>query len=438
MQHETLPAELPAELWHSVAGFLVQDSLRNLCLVSKGFRSLMQPELFRHYVQPGKSSDAFSLKPFMRVCLARPDLAAVVRKATVYDFQIWENAEVKSERKQWRRRKTTKSEWKRKYDLEIRQLRCERWPTSLVAGDAFNARTLALFCLLVPNIEHLILDLPPWSHSIAPVLNDPRTHWKLPTPFLSRLRHLQVDFEFEDDGIDLRELGSLISLSSLKTFQGHHVANDGSYENEDDSPRPLSMPRQLSIQHIHLMCSVITHGHLKELIEGCRTLKTFEIVYGEVTTGVVFKYDFEILSSAFLVHKACLESLTLDFECKSATACLGDNAIEGIMNMSSFKCLRHIDLPAWGMLRGNQNDDGDGNSGSKSISKLLPRSLESLVVRSCNEDTVAALWELLSTLDILPNLKEIAFTGEPDANLEGLDGFEDACKEKRIGLNKEK
>lgn len=294
-----------------------------------------------------------------------------------------------------------------------------------------------MFCSLIPNVEHLILDLETTHFSLICVLENPATGWKVPSPFLSQLRHLQLDFIDVEDGIDLRDFRPLIALPSLKTLQCHHVNTDEYFDDDEDAPGPLSMPRQLGIQHINLMCSVMTHGRLKELIEGCHTLKTFELVYGEATTGDVSEYNFDIVSSAFLTHRACLESLTLDFEGETATEFLKDDDIKGVMTMSSFECLRHIDLPAWGLLRDHQIDDGDENSGSKSISKLPPRSLESLVVRSCDEDTVAALWGLLSTLDTLPNLTDIAFTGAPEADLEGLDGFDDACKERHIGLNQE-
>jgi hypothetical protein len=436
---------LPDDLWLSVADFLAQDACRNMCLVSKGFRSLMQPKLFRHYVQPGHPDDApASSRPFIRVCLARPDLAAAVRKATVYIFETWEDDADTSESE---RPKTTTRDWKCKYSCEIKQLHSKLWPTSIAADDVqrggildaryherlalFNARNLALFCSLVPNIEHLILKLPETPLKVGPVLDYARTHRKLSTPFLSQLRCLQLDFRGGQNGIDLRDLGPLTTLSSLKTLRGCNV-----YDDEEDRLGPLAMPRQLSIEHINLMRSVLTHGRLKELIEGCHTLKTFQLVYSEIPTGAIFEYDFEVLSSAFLAHKACLQSLTLRFERGTATYLLEDGDIKGVMIMSSFECLRHIDLPAWGMLRGNQDDDDDGNSDTKTISKLLPRSLESLVVRSCDEDTVTALWGLLSSLDTLPYLKEISFTAKHDANLEGLDGFENACKEKRIGLNK--
>lgn len=426
MQHEVDSETLPPELWHSLAGFLTPDSLRSLCLVSRGFRLLMQPELFQHYEQPNEP-DECSLRPFMRVCLARPDLAAAVRKATVYAFF---NVEYGDETHPRRKKKI--SQWKRKYDLELQRLSSEAWST---IHDEARCRDqdLTLFCSLIPNVEHLILDLPPTPFKLPDSLSSP----------LSQLRHLQVDFLFEEDGVELRDLRSLITLPSLKTLQGHHV-------NCEDAPfavfkfqeyqRPLSMPCQLSIEHINLMCSVMTHSRLKELIEGCRTLKTFQLVYGEVTVGAVSEYDFDILSSAFLAHKLSLECLTLDFEAETATELLKVDAedVTGVMAMSSFECLRHIDLPAWAILRAGQNDDGKGKFGSESISKLFPRSLETLVIRSCNENIVTPLWGLLPTLDTFPNLKEIAFSRERDANLEGLHGFEDACKIKGIGLNKEK
>ena len=423
--------KLPAELWLSVADFSTQNSLHNLCLVSKGFHALMEPKLWQQYVQPG-FPDQSSLRSFIRACLARPDLAGKVRKATVHDVETWNVDGYKSIRK---RCKTAKSEWRRKYDLEIKHLRSEIWPGPLITHHGFETQNLALLCLLLPNIEHLILGLSRMLWGMIPVFNGIRTYWKLATPFLSQLRYLHLDFTHEKDGVHLDKLRPLIALSALETIQGHNI-NERSYS-KYEFPEPLSMPRELSIQHINLMCSVITHSLLRELIEGCHTLKTFKLVYGERSTGPI--YDFDVLSSAFLAHKASLESLTLDFKGEKATESLEDDDISGVMTLSSFECLRHIDIPAWGMLRVNQNDDdGDGKSDSTSISKLLPLSLESLVVRSCDENTVAPLWGLLSTLDSFPNLKEIAFTGKREANLQGLDGFEDACKEKRIGLNSEK
>lgn len=430
MQDQGQPEMLPVELWLLVASFLAPDSLRNLCLVSKAFRLLTQPKLFRHYKQPGSSSDPCSLQPFIRVCLARPDLAAAVRKITVRDFSDhWKGKFTGPE--------TTTSEWKRKYDFEIQRLANKGWPESEPNDHLTFARSLALLCSLILNVEHLILNLEYFPLKLG--LEDPVIGWKLLGPFLPQLCHLQIDFINKEDYYGLRDFRLLIALPSLKTLQCHHVKDD---ENDDRGvlPGPLSMPRQLSIQHITLMCSEMTQDRLKELIEGCHTLKTFKLVYGDVTTNEVgsAEYDFDILSSAFLTHKACLESLTLDFESETITKWLEKNDIQGMMTMSSFECLRHIDLPAWGLFRFHQNNNDDENSVSMSDSTFLPSSLESLVIRSCDEKTVPALWELLSTLDALPNLTDIAFTGAPKANLDGLDGFEDACKEKHIELNNAK
>ena len=425
MEHEVHPETLPPELWHSVASFLTPDSLRSWCLVSKGFRLLVQPELFQHYEQPSEP-DECSLRPFMRVCLARPDLAAAVRKATVHEILPWDDDDETHQLARRKKRKTKTSHWKRKYDLELQHLRSEGWPpTTNSDDDQYMARDFALLCSLIPKVEHLILDLPPTPFTL---LDSP----------LSQLRHLQVDFLFEKDGLELRDLRHLINLSSLKILQGHHVNCEDDIGDRSEDQRPLSMPGQLSIEHINLMCSAMTQSRIKELVEGCRTLKTFQLVYGEVLVGAIYECDFDKLSSVFLAHKASLESLTLDFENDTATEILEDEDITGVMAMSSFECLRHIDLPEWALLRAYQSDDGSGKSGSKSISTLLPRSLESLVIRSCDANTVPPLWGLLSDLDTFPNLKEIAFGGAPAANLEGLDGFEDACKDKGIGLNKEK
>ena len=427
MQHEAYPETLPNEVWLSVARFSPQDSLRNLCLVSKHFCTLMQPVLFRHYVQPDYPDDS-SLEPFMRACLARPDLAAAVKKATIHD---WETREDDTSNRS-RRRKRKDSEWKCKYDLELQSLHSEGWSFGVLDVDLSDACTFAVFCSLIPNIEHLILDLSPGFPGFVPTPSSPFVHDELRSPDLSKLRHLQIDFCCEEEGLDLVDLRPVIAIQSVKILQGHLVYSDDQY---DDA---LSRPRQLSIQHINLMCSVISHLRLKELIEGCHTLKTFEIVYGEVTTGAILEFDFDIVSSAFLAHKASLESLILDFEGETATELLTDDDVEGVMTMSSFECLRHIDLPAWGMLRDGQHDNGDEKFDFNAISNLLPRSLESLVVRSCNEDTVAPLWGLLSALDKLPNLTDIAFSGDDDADFEGLDGFDHACKEKGICLNSEK
>lgn len=132
MQHKAQPETLPSELWLSVASFLASDSLYNLCLVSKGLRSLMQPELFRNYEQPGDSFHPRSLGPFIRVCVARPDLAAAVRKASVYDFLTPEDADRED---QVGRLKTKTSEWRRKYDFEIQRVVSKGWPKSQDADD---------------------------------------------------------------------------------------------------------------------------------------------------------------------------------------------------------------------------------------------------------------------------------------------------------------
>lgn len=434
MQYEVHFDTLPQELWRSVAGFLSQDSLRSMCLVSKSFCSLMQPELFWHYEQPGQPDEECSLRPFMRICLARPNLAAAVRKATVHDiYPVRDNDKTHGPA----RRKTKPSEWKRKYDLELQRLSSEAWPPpSNVNTDPYMARDLALLCSLIPNVEHLILDLPPTPFTIVPVLDHARLGWKLLRPALSQLRHLQVDFTFEKDGVELQDLGPFIALSSLKILQGHHVTGESDSDDIPENERSFPMPQQLSVEHIDLMCSVMTHSRLKQLIEGCRILRTFQIVYGEVLVDAVYEYDFHILSNAFLTHKASLERLTLDFEADTATELLEDDDITGVMAMSSFECLRHIDLPAWALLRADKNGDGNGNFESKSVAKLLPRSLETLVIRCCTKDIVTPLWGLFSSLDTFPNLKEIAFSGEFGDNVEGLGGFEDACKQKGIGLNK--
>lgn len=432
MQQEAYPKTLPNEVWLSVAGFSTQNSLRNLCLVSKRFCALMQPVLFRHYVQPGYP-DGNSLEPFMRACIARPDLAAAVKKATIHD---WDTREDDTSRNESRRRKRKHSDWRYKHDLELQRLRSD---LGITIDDLFNVRNFPVFCSLIPNIEHLILDVPPIAGGCEYQFGNPfLLRPKLRRPTLSKLRQLQLDFSCEEEGFDLREYGILIAVRSLKTLRGHHVCGDEQWEDSNGSPGLILKDQRLSIQHINLMCSVMTHRCLKELIERCDTLKTFEIVYGEVTTGAITEFDFDVVSSAFLAHKASLESLILDFEGETATELLDFNDVEGVMKMSSFECLRHIDLPAWGMLRRDRHDNGDGEFGVKSISNLLPRSLESLVVRSCKRDTVASLWGLLSALDTLPNLKEIAFSGEREADLEGLDGFDQACKEKGICLNSEK
>lgn len=191
-------------------------------------------------------------------------------------------------------------------------------------------------------------------------------------------------------------------------------------------------------------CSVITHGRLNELIQGCSNLKTFQLVYADILVSALSKYDFEDVSSAFLSHEECLESLTMDFGWNYlATEILEDDEIRGVMSMSLFECFRHNDLPAWGFLRGDLKD-GSQSPRSETISKMLPHSLQCLVVQSCNKNTVLPLWGLLDSLDSLPNLKEMAFsselgpTGEPGVHVKGSERFQNSCKESGIEVNSDR
>jgi hypothetical protein len=426
---------LPNEVWLLIAEHATPNTLRALCLVSRSFRTLTQPVLFRHFSQ-GDHDRPRSLAPFMSVCLARPDLAAAVRDATIIDIQ--EDAHLAS------------------HFPQIHAAHRGRWPgpAPSTADDdehdityhaTLDTRHIALFLSLLPNLMHLQLDVPHYAPlALESTLEHARTQWTSRGPgfgpFLAHLRHLQLDWSLEEDGLDPTSLRPLLALPALATLQGHKVASKHDYDYEEGmEPGPLAAPGELALECVDLRCSILSDRHVAELVEGCRALRSLRVVYGDVTTGAVTEFDWGVVSRALRqpAPAASLEALTLDFEGETATEVLEDESVSGVLDMAGCERLRHVDVPAWALLRDGGGGGAASASAGASFVRLLPRSLERLVVRSCTASTVAELWDLLSSLDALPRLEEIAFRAKEGVDLGNLDGFKSACREKGIGVNRQ-
>lgn len=276
------------------------ETLRNVCLVSRKFREVAQPLLFRELTDDGMAGDLSPTIPFTRTIYRRPDLGKHVQQITVLPlpFHLGGSGSLAVEDFEF-----FKGIIK---DLKLAEGE-ETWISALEKSD------LSIFAALLankaPNLRGLYV--PVRQFSIQPFIQ----LFSHNPEFLSNLESIWIESDDEMSGFDIASYEKFVTLPKviLSTFEYGDL-----FEESFPStwlPGTL-LTEELAFHHCH-----IDAGALKKLMQACKKLKSF--TYNNFSldpndrrimrVGTVPEFNAKEAHEAALLHKETLELFHLEY-----------------------------------------------------------------------------------------------------------------------------
>jgi hypothetical protein len=358
--------------------------LYNLCLTCKWLCTVAQPLLFSSYEQPVRRGYT-SNRLFVHALLDRPDLAAHVKSLSIWDFETRADDEACE----------TWGEWRRSKNREVQSLASDFSNAALDKGERLHFPGLAELMVLLsltPNVEALCLALPQLSCHVGAAVQEAQKLWGTPQrAVLGRLKSIELGCAHTRGGFCLEQVEHLLRLAS-STFLGHNLCE----ENSVSTWVPLGEPRMLGLRHINLQCSVLDEPAIIGLVKACTALETFELVTADSMVGSWYTANFTAIGAAFEQRANTLESLIIDVETPQTNGTGFLDGTSGHVSLQAMKKLRHVDLPQFALVGedGLLDSDAESTAGSNAgldMCDVLPRSLETLVVRQASDGAAAHL-----------------------------------------------
>ncbi|KGO75324.1 hypothetical protein PITC_001780 [Penicillium italicum] len=276
------------------------ETLRNVCLVSRKFREVAQPLLFRELFDDGLAGDLSPTIPFTRTVYRRPDLGNHLHQITILPLPFHPSG---SDSLSPEDSEFFKGIIK---DLHLANVE-ETWISALEKSD------LSIFTALLankaPNLRGL--HVPVRQFSIQPFIqllsHNPQ--------FLSNLESIWIESDDELSGFDIASYEKFVNLPkvTLSTFEYGDLF--------DESFPSTWLPGTLETQELAFHHCHIDAGAIKKLMQACKKLKTF--TYNNFSldpndrrimrAGTVPEFNAKQAQEAALLHKDTLELFHLEY-----------------------------------------------------------------------------------------------------------------------------
>ncbi|KAJ5922186.1 hypothetical protein N7516_009889 [Penicillium verrucosum] len=276
------------------------ETLCNVCLVSRQFRDVAQPLLFRELSDDSIGGNLALSIPFTKTIYQRPDLGKHVHQITILPFSIFPVGPNSL--------KAAESEFFKGIikDLQLADEE-ETWISAMNNCD-INI-FIALLANKAPNLRGIHLPVPEFS--IQPFI---QLFHRNPE-FLSNLESVWIESDDELSGFDIASYEKFLTLPKVKfsTFEFGDLF--------DASFPPTWLPGTLETEELAFHHCHIDAGALKKLMQACKKLKTF--IYTNFSlypkdrrrmrSGTAPEFNAKEAHEAALLHKDTLELFLLEY-----------------------------------------------------------------------------------------------------------------------------
>ncbi|KAJ9482875.1 hypothetical protein VN97_g10549 [Penicillium thymicola] len=281
------------------------ETLRNVCLVSRQFRDVAQPLLFRELYDDGMGGNLALSIPFTKTIYQRPDLGKHVHQITILPLSFHPGGPDSDSLA------ADESEFFKGIikDLQLADEE-ETWISAMEKCD-INI-FIALLANKAPNLRGI--HLPVRKFSIQPFT---QLFHRSPE-FLSNLESVWIESDDELSGFDIASYEKFLTLPKVtfSTFE---------YGDLFDASFPSTwLPGTLETQELAFHHCHIDAGALKKLMQACKKLKTF--TYNNfsldpndrriVHSGTAPEFNAKEAHEAALLHKDTLELFHLEYSMK--------------------------------------------------------------------------------------------------------------------------
>lgn len=344
------------------------ETLRNVCLVSRQFREVAQPLLFRELYDDGMAGDLTPSIPFTKTIYRRPDLGKHVYQIIILPLPFHAGSP-----------DSLAAEDSEFFKGIIKDLQLADEEETWIS--AMNKCDISIFVALLanraPNIRGL--HLPVRKFSIQPFI---QLFHRNPE-FLSNLESVWIESDDELSGFDIASYEKFLTLPkvTLSTFE---------YGDLFDASFPSTwLPGTLETQELAFHHCHIDAGALKKLMQACKKLKTF--TYNNFSldpndrrimrAGTVPEFNAKEAHEAALLHKDTLELFHLEYAMELPDVDDIEQLVSSHVKVGSFRdfsvletiLIPHASLPPH---------------------PQFPSSLEILHITNCN----SSIWELTGNI----------------------------------------
>jgi hypothetical protein len=380
--------DLPVEILLFIIGFFESAEhwpvLLSLCLASRQLYALAQPKLFKTYLNGlhchcchktnGSKDGLCSLLGFTQTLLSRPDLGSCVRQIII-NTSNWESR--------------TPERWSKTLTPETIALLVDVVQCLCVNDKAVFLSSIArakvppwiiLLCTRTPNLEHLDLTLGEEDLKDLRASYMPSIQKDLVSPYLSRLRSLDIGGTWGQMNIIQADILSFfLSSSCLEYFSLSLLDVRGAGDSG------FMLPSQsLNIASVSLSRTSLNTNLLTTLVYACRGLKT--LIY-EIDSDTPNHVELSELAAILNSQRETLEYIIVDLDLYDWGLHWDD--YPKIESFAFFTNIQHLEIEQC-LLTDNPG---------------LPDSLRHLVIRACEYPVARLLTNLtrrsLDSLDAL-------------------------------------
>ncbi|KAJ5680842.1 hypothetical protein N7536_011981 [Penicillium majusculum] len=316
------------------------ETLRNVCLVSRQFREVAQPLLFRELYDDGMEGDLTPIIPFTKTVYRRPDLGKHVHQITILPLSFHPGGP-----------DSLAAEDSEFFKGIIKDLQLadeeETWISAMNKCDI--SIFIALLANKAPNLRGL--HLPVRKFSIQPFI---QLFHRNPE-FLSNLEYFWIESDDELSGFDIASYEKFLTLPKVtfSTFE---------YGDLFDTSFPSTwLPGTLETQQLAFHHCHIDAAALKKLMQACKKLKTF--TYNNFSldpndrritrTGTVPEFNVKEAQEAALLHKDTLELFHLEYSMEITDVDDIEQLVSSHVKVGSFRdfsvletiIIPHVSLP---------------------------------------------------------------------------------------------
>ncbi|EED22626.1 conserved hypothetical protein [Talaromyces stipitatus ATCC 10500] len=275
--------------------------LRNICLVSRSFRDLAQPLLFRDFDEDGTSGDMTKIVSFAKSIYRNPELAKHVQRISIEAVappNVLDTMRLDREDFVF-------------FKGVVKQLQLAEqekvWISALKKADL--SIFIALLVNQTPNLRHLCL--PGGEFSMEPIL---RLFQRNPS-LLSNLELFWIDSQDECAGHSIAAYARILTLTKLRTAGFEYGDLDRTSFPASWTPGVLAV-EDLAFHHCHIDAYA-----LQKLTKACKKLKSFAYnnfsldprVQRTMISEDVREFNAAQAHKAMLQHKDTLEHFNLAF-----------------------------------------------------------------------------------------------------------------------------
>ncbi|KAF4771815.1 hypothetical protein N7455_008070 [Penicillium solitum] len=316
------------------------ETLRNVCLVSRQFREVAQPLLFRELYDDGMEGDLTPIIPFTKTIYRRPDLGKHVHQITILPLSFHPGGP-----------DSLAAEDSEFFKGIIKDLQLADEEETWIS--AMNKYDISIFIALLankaPNLRGL--HLPVRKFSIQPFI---QLFHRNPE-FLSNLEYFWIESDDELSGFDIASYEKFLTLPKVtfSTFE---------YGDLFDTSFPSTwLPGTLETQQLAFHHCHIDAAALKKLMQACKKLKTF--TYNNFSldpndrritrTGTVPEFNVKEAQEAALLHKDTLELFHLEYSMEITDVDDIEQLVSSHVKVGSFRdfsvletiIIPHVSLP---------------------------------------------------------------------------------------------